>query len=426
MALLSFKQVLGPVKLSLMSGAVPILVGERGIGKTSIARHIAKEMGWKFAHIDGNLLKEGEIGGLPTVIGQDGGNELASSEDFKKFVNTLFGKLKTENKALAKYVKEFYDKTKGGEATQQGLRTVYAIHHVLDKVDRWATEDGETPILLFIDEINRCEHAVQQELMNLILNREINGFKLPEKVYLMAAANPSNKFSEFKNTTYQTVDMDEAQEDRMRWFFIGSDEKVWLDWASTVIDEESGETIIHPDIAEFIASNPDALNQPQSQDDIKPSPRSWERLSDSYKVYLANKKMFTKNDLYTIARGDMGPTVALQFTQFLNENANPMVKPEEIFEAKFEELPDDLRARIKAESLPRMLMTVKNAMRYMIRNKKTAKNMKLYVELVTLLPKDLMVMVMMNTLNEHRDFHNKLVALDEYLDAFHNVDQLVD
>lgn len=28
-------------------------------------------------------------------------------------------------------------------------------------------------VLLFIDELNRCEHAVQQELMNLILNREI-------------------------------------------------------------------------------------------------------------------------------------------------------------------------------------------------------------------------------------------------------------
>ena len=36
--------------------------------------------------------------------------------------------------------------------------------------------------MLFIDELNRCEHAVQQELMNLILNREINGFKMPEEV----------------------------------------------------------------------------------------------------------------------------------------------------------------------------------------------------------------------------------------------------
>ena len=37
-------------------------------------------------------------------------------------------------------------------------------------------------VLLFIDEINRCEHTVQQELMNLILNREINGYKLHNDV----------------------------------------------------------------------------------------------------------------------------------------------------------------------------------------------------------------------------------------------------
>jgi MoxR-like ATPase len=109
MALLSFKQVIGPVKLSLMSGAVPILVGERGIGKTSIARFIAKEQGWRFAHIDGNLLKEGEIGGLPTVVGEDGGSVLGNDEEFKKFINVLFGKLKSENKPLAKYVKDFYE-----------------------------------------------------------------------------------------------------------------------------------------------------------------------------------------------------------------------------------------------------------------------------------------------------------------------------
>ena len=40
-------------------------------------------------------------------------------------------------------------------------------------------------VLLFIDEINRAEHAVQQELMNLILNREINGFALSDDVRIM-------------------------------------------------------------------------------------------------------------------------------------------------------------------------------------------------------------------------------------------------
>ena len=46
---------------------VPIIVGDRGIGKTALASTIAKDNGFQFFNIDGNLLKEGEIGGLPVV-----------------------------------------------------------------------------------------------------------------------------------------------------------------------------------------------------------------------------------------------------------------------------------------------------------------------------------------------------------------------
>lgn len=64
-------------------------------------------------------------------------------------------------------------------------------------------------VLLFIDELNRCEHAVQQELMNLILNREINGYKLNKDVKILAAMNPSNEYG--AELDYQVVDMDPAQ-----------------------------------------------------------------------------------------------------------------------------------------------------------------------------------------------------------------------
>jgi MoxR-like ATPase len=166
--LLSFKSVMGPLKMTLLAKKVPIIVGGHGIGKTSIAKFISKDMGWGFAHIDGNLLKEGEIGGLPTVVGEAGVPE-EFKEEVLTFAKTLFTKLKEENKVLAKYVQNFYSKVKNGKDDTTGnLRTVYAIHHVLAKVDKWVKENPETPILLFIDEINRCEHAVQQELMNLM------------------------------------------------------------------------------------------------------------------------------------------------------------------------------------------------------------------------------------------------------------------
>ena len=142
---MNFIDTLKSVELVLETNEVPLIIGESGIGKTALAKKLAKENNWSLVVIDGNLLKEGEIGGLPTV----------------------------ENYA-------------GGKTT------LYAVHYKLREIDEEITK-GKS-VLLFIDEINRCEHTVQQELMNLILNREINGYKLDENVKILAAMNPSSKY----------------------------------------------------------------------------------------------------------------------------------------------------------------------------------------------------------------------------------------
>ena len=54
-------------RLVLESGWVPLIVGESGIGKTALVRELACEMKAECVSVDANLLKEGEIGGLPTV-----------------------------------------------------------------------------------------------------------------------------------------------------------------------------------------------------------------------------------------------------------------------------------------------------------------------------------------------------------------------
>ena len=64
---MNFIDTLRSVELVLAAGEVPLLVGETGIGKTSLAHQLAEKHGWTLIHIDGNLLKEGEIGGLPTI-----------------------------------------------------------------------------------------------------------------------------------------------------------------------------------------------------------------------------------------------------------------------------------------------------------------------------------------------------------------------
>ena len=162
---MNFLDTFRSIELILATAEVPLVVGESGIGKTALANKMARENGWSLVVIDGNLLKEGEIGGLPTV--------------------------------------ESYTAMDAAGHKIEKKTTVYAVHTKLREIDM-EIEKGNN-VLLFIDELNRCEHAVQQELMNLILNREINGYKLNKdvKILLTEKYNIVIKISDNGNIVYR-------------------------------------------------------------------------------------------------------------------------------------------------------------------------------------------------------------------------------
>lgn len=208
---MNFLDTFRSIELILATGEVPLVVGESGIGKTALANKVARDNGWKLVVIDGNLLKEGEIGGLPTV---------------ESYIAMDTAGHKIEKKT-----------------------TVYAVHTKLREIDM-EIEKGNN-VLLFIDELNRCEHAVQQELMNLILNREINGYKLNKDVKILAAMNPSNEYG--AELDYQVVDMDPAQENRFVWLNMESDHNEWIKWAMNNGIEQK--------VVEFISTFPEYLHK---------------------------------------------------------------------------------------------------------------------------------------------------------------------
>ena len=64
---MKFSEAMNTIELVLESGNVPLIIGEAGIGKTSLVKKICKCDEYYLVNIDANLLKEGEIGGLPIV-----------------------------------------------------------------------------------------------------------------------------------------------------------------------------------------------------------------------------------------------------------------------------------------------------------------------------------------------------------------------
>lgn len=372
---MNFNDAMESIKLVIKAGAVPLLVGESGIGKTALIRKLAETENYYYVSIDGNLLKEGEIGGLPSVE--------------KYYINTA------------------------GKKSER-VSTIYASYFKFVEIDKTLSENPNQKILLFIDEINRCEHSVQQEIMNVILNREINGYKLSDKVVVAAAMNPSNKYDEFEDSEYQVVDMDPAQEDRFVWIYMESEVNEWLKWGT---EKVNGTVRIHEDIINFIASFPEYLHTPASKESIKATPRSWVRVSDIYKEYLKNREKLSINILYNVVKGNVGAAIAQDFLNFLEDNRNPIIKPEEIF--KNDSITDKLQEKIKNESHSRLYLTARNALFYISNLEERKREIKLFSEFISYYPSDLKLGIMQNIKSDFKDgLYEEFLYDDTFIEVF--------
>lgn len=368
---MNFNDTLKSVELVIETNEVPLIVGESGIGKTALAKTLARQREWSLVVIDGNLLKEGEIGGLPTV-------------------------------------EEYTIKDEHGRVVSKKT-TIYAIHTKLREIDNLILEGKD--VLLFIDEINRCEHSVQQELMNLILNREINGYKLHYKVKILAAMNPSSKYG--SDFDYQVVDMDAAQENRFVWLNMESDAKGWIKWAS--------ENKVDRKVIEFISTFPEHLHS-INEDDIRATPRSFERVSKSYKLYKENKDSIPRRVFLNVLRGNLGRIIAEQLMDFMESDNTALISPEEVFEE--EVLSEQVKIRISNESHTRLYLTGSNMINYIsskVEELEVAAIKRVidrFVEFLSFYPVDLMIGIMQDMRESQKKIYNFILENEDFVENY--------
>lgn len=366
---MNFIDTLKSVDLVLSTNEVPLVVGESGIGKTALAKKLAKENNWSLVVIDGNLLKEGEIGGLPTI--------------------------------------ESYTTTNSnGEKIEKKI-TVYAVHNKLREIDEEIAK-GKS-VLLFIDEINRCEHTVQQELMNLILNREINGYKLYDDVKILAAMNPSSKYG--SDFDYQVVDMDAAQENRFVWLNMEPDYNQWLNWAMDAGIEQK--------VIEFISTFPEYLHR-INEDDVRATPRSYERVSKSYKMYKENKDSIPRNVFLNVIKGNVGKVIAEEFISFVESDCSPLISYEDVFSC--ETLSSSVIEKVKSESHTRLYLSAMNILKTLELNFEnddiSENNINRFIEFLKSYPVDLMVGIMKDIKSNYINIYSKAIENEEFVELY--------
>ena len=367
---MNFKDTLISAELVLETGEVPLIIGESGIGKTALAKKLANKNNFKLVVIDGNLLKEGEIGGLPTI--------------------------------------ESYKSIDSNGNFQEKKATIYAVHTKLKEIDEEILNGNK--VLLFIYEINRCEHTVQQELMNLILNREINGYKLHNDVKILAAMNPSNKYGE--DFDYQVVDMDAAQENRFVWLNMENDYIDWISWAI-----EFG---IETEVIEFISTFPEYL-QKINEEDVRATPRSYERISKTLKLYKEKKEIIPRAVFLNVIKGNVGRVIAEEFISFIESNHEALISFEKVFCRNY--IDEEVIEIIKKETHTRLYLTAINILKILESNifsfeKESSFYINRFVKFLKLYPIDLMVGIMKDMKNNYPVIYKLALEDQEFVDAY--------
>ena len=173
-------------------------------------------------------------------------------------------------------------------------------------------------IILFLDEMNSAAPAVQAAAYQLILNRRIGQYKLPDNVYIIAAGNREAD----KGVTYR---MPAPLANRFVHLELAVDFDDWFDWAVA--------NNIHKDVVGFLTFSKKDLYDfdPKSPSRSFATPRSWSFVSELLEDNL-------DEDLTTdLVSGSVGEGLAIKFVAHRKVSAK-MPNPTDILLGKEKEL----------------------------------------------------------------------------------------
>lgn len=141
-----------------------------------------------------------------------------------------------------------------------------------EKVFRWSTPsdlptDPNSRALVFFDEMSAAPPSVQAATYQIILNRRIGTYKLPEDVVIIAAGNRVRD----KGVAYN---MPMPLANRFSHVTLAVDFDDWKEWA--VLNR------VHKDVVGYLSFQPNDLNnfQPSSDTYAFATPRSWYFVSE--------------------------------------------------------------------------------------------------------------------------------------------------
>ena len=212
------------------------LEGKHGIGKSDIIKQILAEMGYSVICLFvGQMADAGDAIGLPDKI-----EATFTVRDPKT------GVIRTETGRITKFAPP-----------------------------AWWPRDPDAKVAIFLDEANRGKPELNQCLMDMLLNRELNGNALPDACRIFGAWNPID------DGFYQVEEPDPAWLDRWNVYTLDPTPEEWSDWAwkAGVNNLVIGFIMENREFLDpYISSSKEILKKYKAGS-VLPSRRSWHRVS---------------------------------------------------------------------------------------------------------------------------------------------------
>lgn len=175
-------------------------------------------------------------------------------------------------------------------------------------------------VVLFLDEMNSAPPAVQAAGYQLILNRRVGKYVLPDNVVIVAAGNRDSD----KGVTYR---MPMPLANRFLHLEMRPDFTAWQQWAVN-----KG---VHKDVVGYLsfAKNDMYDFDAKSSSRAFATPRSWVFVSD----LLQNEDDMDQDTLFNLVAGAVGEGLAVKFAAH-RKIAGKMPAPEDILSGKVKDL----------------------------------------------------------------------------------------
>lgn len=243
--------------------------------------------------------------------------------------------------------------------------------------------------ILFLDELDKAKPSVQNAALQLLLDRRLGEYKLPDRVFIIAAGNTlsDNSFS---------IPLSSALNNRMLHIEMESDVSDWIKWATTNIGTDAKPIDkIEEDIIGFIQFKPDLMHAYNDKERAWPSPRTWEFLSKLLRDFPHKNKELKIINLSTMA---IGESASREFHAYRKLYKN--INPKDIIKGEYPNLIDkDISFKFAISSC--LGFYVKN---HGLKNKEEAKNCLGFIGKLS----DEFKVIIYKLMNERNQLNNKL------------------